>query len=265
MNRFRLRILSCTTFIALLASNATAGRAAPFDASNGIWTVSPAFTSKYLYRGVELGGASFQPWIDYTVGNLSVGVWSSFALENRAAGDSDPELDLYGSYIFSNAAGSFSIVPGVYLYTYPDSEPEDGVHRATLEPSLGAIFRVAGIQFTPKIYYDLMLKGATYEVTAAVALPLTRWGTELDLTATAGTFKLKDATDRTTPAVKNWGDYWQIGVAVPVQVSMHSKVTAAVSYSEGRNNFFKQGTLPRERNENADGKMAVTLTYSITL
>ena len=192
-------------------------------------------------------------------------MWSSFALEDRIGGDSDPEIDLYGSYIFSNASGSFSIVPGFYLYTYPDAEPDDGVHRATFEPSVGAIFTVAGIQFTPKVYYDVMLKGATYEVTAAVALPLTSLGTELDLSATAGTFKLSDATERTTPAVKNWGDYWMLGLAVPVQISARSKVVAAISYSEGRNNFFKQGTLPRERNENARGATAVTLTYSITL
>lgn len=265
MKRFRRRIISFITLIAFHVAIATPGDAGLFDASTGTLTVSPSFTSKYLYRGVELAGACFQPWIDYTVGNLSVGVWSSFALENRTAGDSDPEIDLYGSYIFSNAAGSFSIVPGVYLYTYPDSEPDDGVHRATVEPSLGAIFRLAGIQFTPKIYYDVTLKGATYEVTAAVALPLTTLGTELDFSATAGTFKVSDATDRTIPAVKNWGDYWMLGLAVPVQVSMHSKVTAAVTYSKGRNNFFKQGTLPRERNENAHGKTAVTLTYSITL
>ncbi|HTO03081.1 MAG TPA: hypothetical protein VL069_05230, partial [Opitutus sp.] len=166
---------------------------------------------------------------------------------------------------FSNASGSFSIVPGAYLYTYPDAEPDHGVHRVTLEPSLGAIFTVSGIQFTPKVYYDVMLKGATYEVTAAAALPLTSLGTELDFTATAGTFKLSDATEHATPAVKNWGDYWMLGVAVPVQVSLRSKVTAAVTYSEGRNNFFKQGTLPRSRNENARGRTAVTLTYSISL
>ena len=265
MKRIRRRFTSFTRLIGLLASCAASGGAAPFDASTGTWTVSPAFTSKYLYRGVELAGASFQPWIDYTVGNLSVGLWSSFALEDRVDGDADPELDLYGSYVFSNAAGSFSVVPGVYLYTYPDAESNNGVHRATLEPSLGAIFRVAGIQFTPKVYYDVTLKGTTYELTAAVALPLTTLGTELDFSATAGTFKVSDAIERSTPAVKNWGDYWMMGVAVPVQVSPRSKVIAAIIYSEGRNNFFKQGTLPRERNENAHGWTAVTLTYSITL
>ena len=265
MKRLSRRILSFTTPLALLASIGAAADAAPFDASTGTWTLSPAFTSKYLYRGVELAGASFQPWIDYTIGNLSVGVWSSVALEDRVAGDADPELDLYGSYIFRNASGSFSLVPGFYLYTYPDAEPDDGVHRATLEPSLGAIFTMAGIQFTPKVYYDVMLKGATYEITAAVALPLTTLGTVLDFSASAGTFKLNDATERTTPPVKNWGDYWMLGVAIPVQVSARSKVVAAITYSKGSNNFFKQGTLPRERNENARGATAVTLTYSLTL
>ena len=44
--------------MALLASITAASNAAPFDApDDGTWTVSPAFTSKYVYRGVELAGA----------------------------------------------------------------------------------------------------------------------------------------------------------------------------------------------------------------
>ena len=58
MKRLSRRILSFTTRMALLASITAASNAAPFDApDDGTWTVSPAFTSKYVYRGVELAGA----------------------------------------------------------------------------------------------------------------------------------------------------------------------------------------------------------------
>ncbi|MEO7598456.1 MAG: hypothetical protein ABIV50_05960, partial [Opitutus sp.] len=105
----------------------------------------------------------------------------------------------------------------------------------------------------------------TYELTGAFALPLTSLGTELDFAATVGTYKLSDFVKDREPAVKNWGDYWSCGVAVPVQISIRSKITAAVTYSEGRNSFYKAGTLPRFANDAAHGQTSFTLTYSITL
>src|SRR5687768_9600392 len=42
----------------------------------GEWTIAPAVTSAYLFRGVQLAGASFQPAVDYTKGPLSLGLWS---------------------------------------------------------------------------------------------------------------------------------------------------------------------------------------------
>lgn len=249
----------------LTAFAATPGRTSVFDDTTGMWTISPTMTSHYLFRGVELAGPSFQPWIDYSRGPLSVGVWSSFALDDRIAGDSDPEIDLYGFYTFSTRSGALSIVPGFHLYTYPGARRSGGLYSATFEPSLAAIFSVAGVQLTPTIYYDTMLKGATYEITAALAFPLTSLGTELDFSATAGTFKWNDVKAGATPSVKNWGDYWSFGVAVPVQITLRSKLTVELTYSEGRNNFYKQGSSPREVNDRARGKTAVGVTYAISL
>jgi uncharacterized protein (TIGR02001 family) len=249
-------------FVATIAITAHAGI---LGDEEGEWTIAPAVTSAYLFRGVQLAGASFQPAVDYTKGPLSLGLWSSFAMEDREEGDSDPEIDLYGAYTFSNESGSFSVVPGFNLYTYPDAEKSNRLYSATFEPSLAAIFSVGGVQFTPKVYYDVTLKGATYEITAALAVPLTSLGTELDFSASVGTFKWTDVAADTSPSVKNWGDYWTVGVAIPVQISVRSQLTAAVLYSEGRNNYLKLGSFPQRINESAVGKTAFTLTYSITL
>src|SRR5690606_31913746 len=108
---------------------------------------------------------------------------SSFALEERTAGSSDREIDLYGFYTITTSSGALSLVPGFYLYTYPESERSAGDYAATFEPSLAASFTVAGVQLTPRLYYDVMLAGATYELTAAMALPLKSLGTELDISA----------------------------------------------------------------------------------
>lgn len=254
---FSLRI-TAALFLALTTSGLRAAN------DEGTWTVSPVIVSHYVFRGAVLADASFQPWVDYTRGPLSLGLWSSTALKDREAGGSDPEIDLYGSYALTLRDGAFSLVPGFYLYTYPDAERANGAYACTFEPSIAAVFSVHGVQFTPKIYYDVMLKGATYELTAAMAFPLPTLGTELDFSAVAGTFLWRDVTAGVSPDVKNWGDYWSFGVSVPVQVGVRSKVTLGIMYSEGRNNFYKEGTLPRVRNADARGQTAVSLSYGYT-
>ena len=267
MKFLRRRLSRITGLIALTSAPTFGAQLDPSipSPSIGTWTISPAVTSHYIFRGVELAGACFQPWVDYTVGPLSAGVWSSIALKDQVADDSDPEIDLYGSYTFTSQSGSYSVVPGFYFYTYPDAKRSNGLYSCTFEPSLAAIFSAGGVQFTPKIYYDMMLKGATFEITGALALPLKSLGTELDFSATAGTYKWDAVTADASPAEKNWGDYWAVGIAIPVQVTVRSKLTLAVTYSEGRNNYYKQGSEPRQINEDAHGQTAVTLSYAISL
>ena len=250
--------------MSLLALFAGRPSALAVELAEGTWTVSPAVASHYVFRGVKLADASFQPWAEYTAGPLTTGIWSSVGLHGRSIRDADPEIDLYGSYAFRSSSGSFTVVPGFYWYTYPAVEDEDHRYAMTFEPSLGVIFTWAGVQFTPKVYYDTVLKGATAEINAAVAVPLKSLGTELDFSASAGTYKWSDVARDESPRVKNWGDYWSVGVAVPVQISLRSKVTVSVTYSEGSNNFFKAGTAPREANPDAHGQTFATLSYAIT-
>jgi uncharacterized protein (TIGR02001 family) len=228
------------------------------------WTITHAVTSQYLFRGVRLEGAAYQPSLDYTAGALSLGVWSSVALSDHHRGDADPEVDFYGAYSFSSSSGVFDVTPGVDIYTYPDADRSTGQYSATFEPSLAANILVSGIRFTPKIYYDLTLEGATVELSAAYALPLTTLGTELDFSASVGTFKWKSVTAGALPPEKNWGDYGLLSVSVPYQISAKGKAAINVTYSEGRNNFYKQAGYPKQPNEDAIGRVAVTLSYAIS-
>lgn len=249
----------------MLGLSAGAAFSTPVAAAEATWTISPAIASRYLFRGVERAGASFQTSFDYAAVALSAGVWSNFALDGSAAADADPEIDLYASYALSGQSGLFQVVPGFCLYTHPDAKPSHGGYPVSLEPNLATVFSVSGIQFTPKAYYDLMLKGATFELTAAYALPLTTLGTELDFSASVGTFKYNAARADATPAVKNWGDYWSVGVSLPYRISARGRVLLNVTYSEGRNNYFKPTGSPRSANGNAASGAAVTLGYSVTL
>lgn len=261
MKRLALTVLliASTPLAALRAGSELSADPLP-EAS---WTFTPAIASAYLFRGVRLADESLQSAVDFAYGPLSLGVWGSVALDHGESGDADPEIDFYGAYTIP-LRDHVEFVPGLQIYTYPDAERSNGFYRATFEPSLAFNVELQGIRFTPKCYYDLTLNGATFEGTVATALPLTALGTELQLWATAGTFRATDVAPGTSVGVKNWGDYWSVTASIPYQVSARGKVALTVTYAEGRNNYFKAGTEPRERNDAAGGHAAVTLSYSFS-
>ena len=226
------------------------------------WSVTPAVVSNYLFRGVRLGGASFQPTVEAAWSDASVGLWSSVPLDNKVP-DVETEYDLYASYTASLTPAT-SWVVGATWYTYPGADRAAGYYRHTLEPSVGFNYTVHGVRFTPKVYYDLMLEGATAEIAAAYAWPLQTLGTELNLTASWGTFKSDNATENATPAVRNWGDYWSAGIAVPFQVTTASRVTAGFTYQRGYNHYTQQGGAPKASSNAAVGRGAVSLAWTVT-
>lgn len=232
-------------------------------ADAGAWTFTPAFASQYMFRGTRLGGPSLQPTLEYGRGALTAGLWSSIPLKDHVADGSEAEVDYYASYTVELPHG-LSLVPGVNLYTYPGAAKSDGYYALTVEPSLELNYTIGPVQISPKIYYDFMLKGPTAELTAALAVPLPALGTELDFTATLGTFKMTDYAPDTAPAIKNWGDYWLLGVAVPYQFGPKSSLTVGWAYTAGSNNYLKQGTDGREANPDALGRGVFTLGYSRT-
>lgn len=256
-----LAIAACVAVFPALASDTPAIE----PASEGTWSITSAVTSHDLFRGVVVGGESFQPSIDFSSGALALGLWSSLGLSDGTSGDSDPEFDFYGAYAFTSANEKWRLAPGFTLYTYPDANRGHGFHRATFEPNLSVSYTLSGIRFTPTVYHDFTLRGTTLELTADLALPLTRLGTELEFAATIGTYQWDDVTAGASPAEKNWGDYWTLGVAMPFTVSARSSVRLGVLYSEGHDNFYKQGRAPKERNPDAIRRTAVTLSYTVEL
>ena len=248
-----------TTGASLFADTAAAAPAAPSSS----WVFTPAFTSQYMFRGVRLGGPSFQPTLEFDQGSLAVGVWASTPISAKVDGQSDPEFDFYGTYSFE-VAKDMTLVPGFTFYTYPDANKANGFYKGTFEPNLAFNYTISGWKFTPKVYYDFVLKGPTLELTAAYAIPLPDIKSELDFTASAGTFKWTDALENTTPKAKNWGDYYSVGVAMPFQVSTGSKLTLGVAYTKGSNNYVKIGTDHRFENTAAVGRAVFTLSYAIS-
>ncbi|MFI5358317.1 MAG: hypothetical protein ACHQ4G_13380 [Opitutales bacterium] len=242
---------------------AAAPAAAPAPAApSSSWTVTPAFVSQYMFRGVRLGGPAFEPSVEFDSGNLAIGVWANTPITDKVPGQSDPEIDPYGSYTFT-VNDNVSIAPGFTWYNYPRATKSAGFYKATFEPNLAVNLTVGAVKFTPKIYYDVVLKGPTYELNAAYTVPLKDQGTELDFTATVGSYDWTAAAEDTTPAVKNKGTYWLFGVAVPFTVSKDTKIIVGAAYTEGSSNTFEQAGVTT-KNTAAVGRGVFSLSYAIT-
>jgi len=271
MNKKILALLSVLTVgpLSLLAQTPPTGTppAAPAPAAPAApsmaFTVTPSVVSAYMFRGVRLGGAAIEPQVQMDYGNLSLWVWANFPFDNKVPGQSDPEIDPSGSYKFV-VSESLNIQPGFTWYTYVRADKKNGFYKGTFEPNLAVNYTVGGLTLTPKLYYDAVLQGPTAELNAAYTVPLKELGTELDFTGTAGTYKWKTAVPDVNPEIKNWGDYWLVGVALPFQITKESKVTLGYAYTEGRNNFFKQGTAGKSANAGAIGKSVVSLSVAIS-
>jgi len=227
------------------------------------WTLTPAFASQYMFRGVRLGGPSFQPSVSYTDGPLSAGIWANVPISDKVPGQSDPEFDFTGSYT-ETINDSLSLVAGVTVYWYPNAEKKNGFYESTVEPNLALNYTVQGVTFTPKVYYDVVLNGPTFEFNVAYNFPLKDMGTELDFVGTVGTFKWRTAFENSSPETKNYGNYWLVGVTIPFQITMESKLSLGFAYTKGSDNFFKTGTAPKFPNPSPLSRGVVTVSYAFT-
>lgn len=258
------QLLACAAMFSFTAALALAQTPPPAAAPSYTITASASVVSNYMWRGLRLSGAAFQPAVEFGVGNFVAGVWGSTPFEPQKVPDSsDPEFDIYGAYTFT-VNDSLTIVPGFTSYNFPKAPTNAGFYRSSFEPSLALNYTVQGLKITPKIYYDVVTEGATYELNAFYAIPLKDLGSELDFTAQVGTYKWTEFANDASPSVKAWGDYWFAGVSMPFQFSANSKVTIGMGYTEGREAFVKQGTFPRSANSGAVGRGVASITYAFT-
>lgn len=257
---------STTTTTTTTAPVAAPAPAAPTPPAPPAWAfaLSPTYVSQYMFRGVRLGKDSFQGALDATYGNWDMGIWWSNPIgSNKVSGQSEPEVDPYGSYKYA-LNDSWSIQPGFTLYTYTKAPTNQGFYHATFEPSLAVNYTVGSLTLTPKLYYDVILKGPTEEFDAAYAVPLKDMGTELDFTGTVGSYYQYDVINGSVPQTHTYGNYWLIGVSAPYQITKSVKLTVGYAYTQGTSAYFKQKGQKKVKNTAALGKgvLSVGLTWA---
>ncbi|MFW5872547.1 MAG: hypothetical protein ACOCVN_01030 [bacterium] len=92
--------------------------------------------SSYVWRGVKFSGPSFQPYLEASFGNFTIGSWGSFDFIGGFA-----EADIYASYAFD-----FGLSLGVTDYYYPGTsyfEFSDSLGAHALEINAG--YEIGGL------------------------------------------------------------------------------------------------------------------------
>ncbi|HVU35271.1 MAG TPA: TorF family putative porin [Opitutaceae bacterium] len=227
----------------------------------GAFTFTATTVSEYLFRGLRWGGPAVQPGLEYDRGNLALGVWSSLPLANDVPGQSNPEIDPYGWYKVV-VSDHLNVQPGFTCYTFPNARSQHGFRRATFEPNVALNYTVSAVTFTPRIYYDTVLRGPTYEVSAVTAVPLGAIGTELDLTVMAGTYVWHDAAAGGVQRTRAAGDYWTVGATIPYQITRTSRVSVGFSYAKGTGGYPRRADLSDL--PVAASRGIVTVGYTVT-
>lgn len=151
-----------TLAAALLAATAmapTASHAGDVSVSTGV-----DYVTAYVFRGVQLGGASVQPYAEASVGDFTVGGWFSTGIGESSVISGD-EFDLYVGYSVP-LDSSISLDLGATYYHYPQGgsffETDDG-GAGSYEVSASVGFGDLPLAPSVTAYYDFTFEAFTLE------------------------------------------------------------------------------------------------------
>ena len=242
--------------------------AAPAPATPDSWsvTLTPSYVSSYMFRGSLLGKNSWEPSVEADYGSsIKIGVWNNEPISNsdKVHGQSDPEIDPYGSYTFS-VNDALTIQPGFTWYNYPKAPTNEGFYKATFEPSIAANYTISGVTLSPTFYYDVILRAATYELDGAYSVPIKDISSSLNFAAKLGTYYGTDEVKGSNPNTRAWGDYWLAGVTLPFQISKPAVLSIGYAYTEGFDAYIKQPGSPKAKNTEAVGRNVLSVSFAWT-
>jgi uncharacterized protein (TIGR02001 family) len=202
-----------TLLLAALITGASL-TAADAPASTYNVTVDFPYTTKYVFRGVQLAKGAFQPSVKLTTGDFYAGIWNSSPVDRGY----ELEFDYYAGYGFKLPNG-WSLDVGATLYTYPGLNVGD---KSTFEPYVGLNGSFGAVTSATYIYNDFTLDVFTVQETLGYSVPLDA-NTSLNLAATLGRVEPKGGSGYT---------YYGVGATIPYKLSDKSTITVGVQYAD---------------------------------
>jgi uncharacterized protein (TIGR02001 family) len=207
-----MRIFPWALFV--LATGATLNTT--LGATTYVVTADFPYVSKYVFRGLPLAGASFQPSIRLAAGGNYAGVW----LNQPFGGRTDPELDFNAGHNFP-LAGGWTLDAGMTAYYFPQADSKAGSPRQTFEGYLGLNGSFGGTNVGASLFRDFDLHATTVQLTVGYSLPLNA----------NATLSLAAATGGVMPDHGPGYAYCGVGAAVPCKLSDAATFTVGANWS----------------------------------
>ncbi len=205
----------------LLALLSAACAAAP--ASDLSVRLDLPYTSRYVYRGVQLAQSSIQPSLDLSANGSYAGVW----LNSPITAGQKNEFDFYLGHDFAadslGAGGKIDL--GGRAYYYPQGHYTPGLGQSSFEAYLGLTGRPVGLPFTPSIYsyYDFTRKSYNFIGSLGTALPVGQLGFAVQLDVHGGYAGFNGTVG------KNY-TYWGAGARLPYRIANNATFTLGGQY-----------------------------------
>jgi uncharacterized protein (TIGR02001 family) len=200
---------------ASLSAQAPAPAPAPAPAAPSYSvTADFTYTTKYVFRGVELAKGAFQPQVKLTAGDFYASIWGSAPVDRGY----ELEFDYAAGYGFK-LAEAWALDTGITMYTYPGLSNGD---KATYEPYLGVNGTIGVLTTGTYAYYDFKLKVFTAQEAIGYSATIDT-KTSVNFLATVG---------RVSPDVGDGYTYYGFGVTVPYKLSDKATITVGAQYAD---------------------------------
>lgn len=179
-----------TTIIAALFF----GSALFAEETKSSYSISTDFTfaTEYIFRGIEQQDRAFQPSITLAYDALTLGIWSSQALNHkRESWAQGSEIDFTAAYAIPVTKDTTLTFGGTYYY-YPSARPSLGEPDGTYEPSVGISGPLGPLAASATYYHDFVLRANTVLFTVAHGFALAGDKGSFDVSAFYGSNDITD-------------------------------------------------------------------------
>jgi uncharacterized protein (TIGR02001 family) len=186
------------------------------------WSFSSdlTFTSKYIFRGLQLGDNSLQPSVEATLDNFYAGIWVNQPVENRRSQMLEDEIDFYLGYT-PKLSDAVSLDVGATHYYYVGASGRPTTDAST-EAFLGANFATGSLTPGVYVYYDFDLDTFTVQGNLGFSVPLDQAGTAIDFAASIGNVSPDEGESYT---------YYSVGASVPYKLNEHVTARVGVNWA----------------------------------
>jgi uncharacterized protein (TIGR02001 family) len=201
--------------LAALVTGASLNAAESGSASSYNIAADFSYTTKYVFRGIELAEGAFQPSLKLTTGDFYIGVWSSLPADRGY----EAEVDYFAGYGFK-LSESVSLDVGATVYNYPGLDVP-GADDTTFEGYVGVNGSVQGVNLGLYLYNDFTIDVFTVQGNLGYSIPVNE-AVSLNILASLGHAKPKSVSGYT---------YYSFGVALPYKLSDAATLTLGVNWA----------------------------------